>query len=176
VATRRLLIAGNSVSMPPQPGTHAYPERLAALVGDRWQIATIIRSGATIEQMEPEVLEALGARPHALVVQVGIHERAPRPLGPAARARLGVLKPRGLRDCEVRTPFTNHEVAVQRRIAGGRRQRGRMGRRRRLVSEPDAGLVLPRARDRALERRRAPARRRVSRRVARIDRLSAARR
>jgi lysophospholipase L1-like esterase len=98
MAARRLLIVGNSVSTPPQPGVAPYPERLATLAGDRWQIATIIRSGATIEEMETDVLAALGARPHALVVQVGINECAPRPLGPAARARLGVLKPRWLRD------------------------------------------------------------------------------
>ena len=98
IGLARLLLVGNSVSMPPAPDVTPYPDRLAALVDRRWQIVSIIRSGATIEQLEPEVMEALGRRPDALVVQIGINECAPRPLGVAGRERLGRLRPQWLRD------------------------------------------------------------------------------
>jgi lysophospholipase L1-like esterase len=98
VAARRLLIVGNSVSMPPQAGTEAYPGRLFRMLGDEWQVSLIIKSGATVEEMEQDVLDALRARPDAVVLQVGINDCAPRPLGPAGRARLGALEPRWLRD------------------------------------------------------------------------------
>jgi lysophospholipase L1-like esterase len=97
VATRRLLIVGNSVSMPPAADVAPYPDRLAALLGDGWTTAAIIRSGATVEEMEADVIAALASRPDAVVLQVGINECAPRPLGPAGRARLGRLKPVWLR-------------------------------------------------------------------------------
>ena len=95
---RRLLIVGNSVSMPPSAGTDAFPERLARMLAGAWETTTIIRSGATVEEMEPDVVDALRARPDALVVQVGINECAPRPLGVAGRARLGRLQPAWLRE------------------------------------------------------------------------------
>ena len=95
---RRLVIVGNSVSMPPQPGVAAYPERLAQILGGCWRVTTIIRSGATVEEMEDEVIAALEEQPNALVLQVGINECAPRPLAPAGRARLATLQPVWFRD------------------------------------------------------------------------------
>jgi lysophospholipase L1-like esterase len=84
--------------MAPALDVAPYPDRLAALVGGRWQITAIIRSGSTVEEMEPEVLDAMRARPDALVVQVGINECAPRPLGVTGRARLGRLRPQWMRE------------------------------------------------------------------------------
>src|SRR5206468_2107531 len=75
-----------------------YPQRLETLAAGSWQVITIIRSGATVEEMELEIVEALRGCPDALVLQVGINECAPRPLGVAGRARLGRLRPQWLRD------------------------------------------------------------------------------
>jgi hypothetical protein len=95
--TRGLLLVGNSVSGSPGPGIPAYPELLTARLRGDWQVTTIIRSGATIEEMEPEIVDALKAGPQAVVLQVGINECAPRPLGPDGRRRLGALRPAWLR-------------------------------------------------------------------------------
>jgi hypothetical protein len=92
-----VLIVGNSVSLSPAAGIEAYPQRLRMAVGPEWQVATIVHSGKTVEEMEPEILEALGKGPSAIVLQVGINECAPRPLGPSGRRRLGALRPVWLR-------------------------------------------------------------------------------
>jgi len=97
-----VLIVGNSVSQSPAPGVDAYPERLRALLGDGWDVTSVIRSGATIEEMEPEVLAALRIQPDVVVLQVGINECAPRPLAPPARERLGMLRPLWLRHAIIR--------------------------------------------------------------------------
>ena len=86
MAARRLLIVGNSVSMPLQAGADAYPTRLAALVGDRWQIETIIRSGATIEEMEADVVSAL-LRAHWTAFPALQLVEAIRPAHPASLPR-----------------------------------------------------------------------------------------
>jgi hypothetical protein len=97
-SARRLLLVGNSVSLPPAPGVEAYPDRLRARLGSGWVLTTIIRSGATIEEMESDIVESVGAiRPHAVILQVGINECAPRPLAPAGRRRLGAVRPMWLR-------------------------------------------------------------------------------
>lgn len=88
---RRVLVVGNSISMSSAtvPG---YPERLGALASC-WTVTTIIHSGATVEEMEGEVLGVLRTdRPHAFVLQVGINECAPRPLTVAERGRLGAVR------------------------------------------------------------------------------------
>ncbi len=90
---RHLLLIGNSVSGPPAPGILPYPDRLAASLGAAARLTTIIRSGATIDEIEPAIAEALAARPDAVILQVGINECAPRPLGPRGRRRLGTLRP-----------------------------------------------------------------------------------
>lgn len=97
-----LVIVGNSVSLPPAPGVEAYPERVAMRLGEGWRTDTILRSGATVEEMEAEILAALVAHPDHLVLQVGINECAPRPLGVGERARLGRLRPVRLRHMVIR--------------------------------------------------------------------------
>lgn len=97
-----LLIVGNSVSLPPAAGIDAYPERVALRLGDSWRTDTILRSGATVEEMEADVLAALVAQPDYLVLQVGINECAPRPLGVGERAWLGRLRPLRLRQLLIR--------------------------------------------------------------------------
>jgi hypothetical protein len=97
MTVRRVLIVGNSVSMS-SDHVAGYPERIAPRAAG-WDVKTIIHSGATIEEMEPEVTGALRAeRPEALVLQVGINECAPRPLGVDGRNRLGTLRPVWLRE------------------------------------------------------------------------------
>jgi lysophospholipase L1-like esterase len=93
-----LLFIGNSMSGSPGGAVAPYPERLAPLLPSAWRVTTIIRSGATIEEMESEIITALAARPAAVVLQVGINECAPRPLGAAGRRRLGRLRPVWLRN------------------------------------------------------------------------------
>ena len=97
-----ILVVGNSVSQPPGPNVPAFPERLAARVGGRWRLETIVNSGATIEQMEPDVMAALARSPARLVLQVGINECAPRPLNWSERERLGRLRPVWLRHLIIR--------------------------------------------------------------------------
>ena len=99
---RRLLIVGNSVSLPPAPGVAAYPERVADMMRGRWTVDTLLRSGETIEQMEADILAALAARPSRMVLQVGINECAPRPLSVRERAALGRLRPMLLRGLIIR--------------------------------------------------------------------------
>ena len=136
---RRLLIVGNSVSLPPAPGIAAYPERLADMMQGRWIIDTLLRSGETIEQMEADILAALAARPSRLVLQVGINECAPRPLGARERDALGRLRPLLLRGLIIRmlhryrpqiirarrlqqfTPLPRFVDAVTRILAAARR-------------------------------------------------------
>jgi hypothetical protein len=95
------VIVGNSVSLPPAPDIEAYPQRVAAAIAGDWSVATIIHSGKTVEEMEPEILTALSTAPAALVLQVGINECAPRPLAPPGRRRLGALRPLWLRSAIV---------------------------------------------------------------------------
>jgi hypothetical protein len=97
-----VLVVGNSVSMAPAPDVPGYPERLTAMTPARWNAETLIRSGETIEQMEPDVLAALAMRPERFVLQVGINECAPRPLSVAERERLGRLYPLWLRTLIIR--------------------------------------------------------------------------
>ena len=97
-----LLVIGNSVSQPPSPEVPAFPERVSALAAGRWRVETLVNSGATIEQMEAEALTALARRPERLVLQIGINECAPRPLGWDERERLGRLRPVALRNLIIR--------------------------------------------------------------------------
>jgi lysophospholipase L1-like esterase len=97
-----LLVIGNSVSLPPAPNVAAYPELVAARLAGTWHVRTVIHSGATIEQMEGDVQQALDERPDCVVLQVGINECAPRPLSVAERERLGRLRPLTLRHYIIR--------------------------------------------------------------------------
>lgn len=96
------LIVGNSVSMSPLAGVPSYSERLSAMVGARWRIETLIKSGETIEQLESQILSALARRPDRFVLQVGINECAPRPLSVRERERLGRLRPARVRALIIR--------------------------------------------------------------------------
>src|SRR5262245_25331831 len=70
---------------------------MQAILGASWRLGTIIHAGRTIEEMAPDMLEALRTPRAASAMQVGINECAPRPLGPNGRARLANLKPVWLR-------------------------------------------------------------------------------
>ena len=92
-----LLIVGNSVSLSPGPGILSYPERLAAQVPE-WRQIAVIESGATVEELASAAVEAIRtANPRAVVLQVGINECAPRPLGPRQRRWVGRVRPLRLR-------------------------------------------------------------------------------
>jgi lysophospholipase L1-like esterase len=97
-----VLVVGNSVSQAPGPGIPAFPERLSARVGGQWRLETVVNSGATIEQLEADAIAALARSPQRLVLQVGINECAPRPLGWTERERLGRLRPLPLRNLIIR--------------------------------------------------------------------------
>ena len=97
-----VLVIGNSVSQSPAPDVPAFPERLAAGGGGRWQLEMMVNSGATIEQMEDAVLTALGRSPDRVVLQIGINECAPRPLNWSERERLGHLRPAFVRQLIIR--------------------------------------------------------------------------
>ncbi|OFW15359.1 MAG: hypothetical protein A3F69_02285 [Acidobacteria bacterium RIFCSPLOWO2_12_FULL_66_10] len=97
-----ILIVGNSVSLPPAPSVPAYAELVAAEGRNQWRVETIVNSGATIEQMEADVMAALARSPDRLVLQIGINECAPRPLNWDERERLGRLRPLPLRDFIIR--------------------------------------------------------------------------
>lgn len=97
-----VLVVGNSVSQSPAPDVPAFPERLAAAGGSRWQLDMMVNSGATIEQMEDAVLTALGRSPDRVVLQIGINECAPRPLNWSERERLGRLQPAFVRQLIIR--------------------------------------------------------------------------
>lgn len=149
-----VLVIGNSVSLPPALGVPAYPERLAERLGPNGSVTSVIRSGATVEEIEPEALEAIAAgRPSAVIVQVGINECAPRPLSLAQRQRLATLRPERLRGLIIRaihrwrpqiirlrplaqfTPRDRFEAAV-RRIAAAASQAGA-----RVVLLPITGVT-----------------------------------
>lgn len=99
----RVLLVGNSVSMPPMEGVAAYPELLEIRLGDEWRLVRIIRGGETVDQFEPEVLSTLETtRPRAVILQVGINECGPRPLNRKERERLGRVWPRWLRSLLIR--------------------------------------------------------------------------
>lgn len=88
-----MLVVGNSVSMSPADGVPAYPELLQAELGPSGHVRSILRSGATIDDFEMEIVETITTyQPDALVLQVGINECAPRPLGRRGRARLSRLR------------------------------------------------------------------------------------
>jgi acyl-CoA thioesterase I len=94
----RVLVVGNSVSQPLADGVAAYPQRLEALAGQRCTIQTLIRGGATLDDFDAEVISAIETfNPDVVVLQVGINECAPRPLGRSGRARLARLRPLWLR-------------------------------------------------------------------------------
>jgi len=94
---RCLLIIGNSVSFPPAGGD-SYPQLIQARLGDAWKVNAIIKGGATLDEMQSEVLKAICRDlPAGVVLQVGINECAPRPLGRSGRDRLGRLRPIWLR-------------------------------------------------------------------------------
>lgn len=63
------------------------------MLDGRWTVDTLLRSGETVEQMEPQILEALASRPSRMVLQIGINECAPRPLSVRERETLGRLRP-----------------------------------------------------------------------------------
>lgn len=103
ICPRRLLIVGNSVSLPPREGVSAYPELLEAQLGRQWAVYRIIRSGKTIDEFESEVVTGLNEiEPQALVLQVGINECAPRPLRRSERDRLERLRLRLLKSLIIR--------------------------------------------------------------------------
>ena len=95
---RTVLMIGYSVSLPPTADVPAYPSLVEASVNDSWQVQTIVRGGASVEEIEPEAAEWLRTNPaSALIVQVGINDCAPRPLSRSQRQRLGALRPLWLR-------------------------------------------------------------------------------
>jgi lysophospholipase L1-like esterase len=95
---RQLLMVGNSVSLSPSDGVPAYPSLVEAALNGSWRVSTLVRSGATVEEIEPEVTAWLGnSRLEALVVQVGINDCAPRPLSRSQRRLLGEMRPQWLR-------------------------------------------------------------------------------
>lgn len=103
ICPRRLLIVGNSVSLPSREGVSAYPELLEAQLGRQWAIHTIIRGGQTIDEFVSEVVAGLNEiAPQALVLQIGINECAPRPLRRRERDRLGRLRPRWVQSIIIR--------------------------------------------------------------------------
>lgn len=92
--TGRILIVGNSVSEAHRFDGSAYPDLLERRLGDGWRTHRIIRGGATVDALAPAVEAALDGQPFtALVLQVGITECAPRPLGLTERALLGRVRP-----------------------------------------------------------------------------------
>ena len=98
MSVRRLLMIGNSVSLPPSAEVAAYPSLVEASVNGSWNVETMVRSGATVDEIEPEA--AAWVHDHslsAMVVQVGINDCAPRPLSRSERRRLGELRPLWLR-------------------------------------------------------------------------------
>lgn len=96
-STSRMLIVGNSVSASPAQGIPAYPELLEELLA-QCEVVKIIHSGRTIDNMESEILSALGQVSFSvMVLQVGINECGPRPLSRQERARLSKLRPVRLR-------------------------------------------------------------------------------
>jgi lysophospholipase L1-like esterase len=95
---RTLLMIGNSVSLSPSDGVPAYTSLVETSVNGSWRVETLVRNGATVEEIEPELTAWLAAHPlEALVVQVGINDCAPRPLSRSQRQRLGKLRPEWLK-------------------------------------------------------------------------------
>lgn len=83
--------------MPPAPGILAYPDRLAVYAPE-WRQIVVIESGATLEELALRAAQSIRLeRPRAVVVQVGINDCAPRPLGPRMRRWVGRLRPLRLR-------------------------------------------------------------------------------
>ena len=99
----RVLLVGNSVSLPPTEGVEAYPELVEERLSDRWRVVRIIRGGETVDQLEPEILATLEkTAPRAVILQVGINEFGPGPLNRKERERLGGVRPRWLRSLLIR--------------------------------------------------------------------------
>lgn len=93
-----MLVVGNSVSISPADGVPAYPELLQGELGVLWEVRPVLRSGATIDEFETEILQTITAyQPDVLVLQVGINECAPRPLARRGRDRLSHLRWTALR-------------------------------------------------------------------------------
>ena len=94
----RVLIVGNSISISSRDGIEAYPTLLASVLGERWSVVPLTRSGATIDELEDEVINAIeDKRPDIFILQIGINECAPRPLGRRGRTRLSRVKSEKLR-------------------------------------------------------------------------------
>lgn len=98
----RMLVVGNSVSESTSPGVPAYPQLLEQRLGGAWSVHSVVRSGQTIVELEPAVMSALATRFDRVVLQVGINDCAPRPLGLGERERLGRLRPEWLRSRIIR--------------------------------------------------------------------------
>jgi hypothetical protein len=96
-----VLIIGNSVSLSPREGVPGYVDLVAS--DERWSIERIIRRGATIGEMECDIVACLSAnRPDVMVLQIGIVECAPRPLNQRERQWLSRLKNERLRNFIIR--------------------------------------------------------------------------
>lgn len=81
----------------------AYPQLLEEKLGQQWAVHTIIRGGKTVDEIESEVTSCLNKiEPHAMVLQIGINECAPRPLTRQERAWLSELRPRWLQALLIR--------------------------------------------------------------------------
>src|SRR5437899_4371430 len=83
---RHWLLIGNSVSLAPSAAVVPYPELVTGVARDSWRLHALIRSGATVEEIEPDATALMATHQLAAVVlQVGINECAPRPLSASQR-------------------------------------------------------------------------------------------
>lgn len=94
---RTVLIVGTSMAEASAEGVPAYPDLLEERLGGEWKLTRLIRSGKTTEDLRVDTLEALRARPNAVVLHVGINDCGPRPLTLRERRWLARLRPGRLR-------------------------------------------------------------------------------